>query len=348
MPNEQYMAKRMAEKLVNDYNRNPYAFSDQDGTNIAFLAARYDLDFKPESKAVKKFAYGLANSASFGALSGLGIDAPMETGEEYGFGSTAGKVASGLGTIAGFAVPGAAGAKLAKAGLSGAAKIAPGLASKVTGSPRLASAVTGGATGGAALGMSNMLGDPSSIPENIAYGAVGGSIVGAMAPSLFFRPETLNKYGNEVPLLPQGSIGPRGQLGSSAGGSPIPMGPVQQQLSGSQRLPLPMGRAPMQNRLPSATSSGSPINLGGSLPHMTDDMDKIVNAVRNMKGQQTWGNKSAFNRMKSDIDNGKFYQGSPVDDIADIGRNPAVNPYTGQRPVNWDKFDNPGLYGLDN
>ena len=186
-----YMASQMANKLVNDYNNNPHAFSEEQGQSVAYLAARYGLNFHPESKGLKKFFFNLTNTATFGALGGLGVEAPREVGEEYGFGSATGKVGEFLGSAGGFIVPGAAGMKLGQAGLRGASKLAPGLAKKTAASPRLQSAVRGAAGGGAAFGLSDMLGDPSSIPENIAYGAAGGAVLGAVAPSLFkyTRPE---------------------------------------------------------------------------------------------------------------------------------------------------------------
>ena len=318
------MSGKIAQKLVLDYNRNPHAYSEEEGGNVAFLAARYGLEFKPESKSLQIFFYSLANSASLGALGGMGFEAPREVGEEYGFSSGGGGMASALGSLAGFAVPGIGGAKLAKAGLSGAAKLAPGIAAKATAQPRLASAIRGGATGGAALGLSNLLGDPSGVPENVAYGAVGGATLGATFPRIFSRPESMNKYGNEVPLLPAGGgVGPRGQISAGGpSGSPMAMGSGQPALTAGQRPALPMGRVPRQNRLPEATPVGEPINLGGSLPYMTDDTDKMVNAIRNLNGQQAFGRKSAFNRLKSQIDQERWFNGTLTDEVRDIGRTP--------------------------
>ena len=306
-----YQAEQMAEDLVNSYNRNPHQFDEDQGRNIAYLAARYNLDFKPESKALKKFAYALANSASLGGLS-LAMDAPTEVGEEYGFGSTGGKIAGGLGELAGFAVPLAGGVKLAKAGLKGLSRLAPSAAKRVSGTDALSGAVQGAATGAGAMGLSNALGDPSGIMEDAAYGAVGGATLGALASRFRSRPETFNMYGNEVPKI--GNMGPYGNRVYGSG-SPINMGSGQAQLGQGGANQLPMGRVPREWRMPQGEpiSSGKPINLGqGTPPHMTAEMEAVVNAIRNLRGQANFGNRVGRSRVKSAQDNLNIYGGDLV------------------------------------
>ena len=306
---QQDMAQSLAERMVYDYNRNPYGFSEEQGQNIARFAAAYNLEFKPESKALKKFFYNLVNTGTLGALS-LGMDAPRETGEEYGFGTTSGKIAGGLGSLGGMVTPLGVGGALGKMGLKGAAKMAPEYASKMGSGLR---ATAQGAGYGAGIGAAhNLIGDPSGVADRATTGAMFGGALGGIggAISRFKRPEAFNMYGNEVPKLGSygGASGPpinvppagfgAGQLGQ---GTPIA-------LQASSRVPKRMG-------LPSPQVAGNPINLGGRLPYMSDDMESITNAIRNARGQQQQGYKAAINRFKSE-DNMRYMKGNPVDDQA--------------------------------
>ena len=48
----QDLARQLATRMVYDYNRNPYGFSEEQGRQVARFAAIYGLDFKPESKGL--------------------------------------------------------------------------------------------------------------------------------------------------------------------------------------------------------------------------------------------------------------------------------------------------------
>lgn len=310
---QQDMARSLAERMVYDYNRNPYGFSEEQGQNIARFAAAYNLEFKPESKALKKFFYNLVNTGTLGALS-LAMDAPRETGEQYGFGTTSGKIAGGLGSLGGMITPLGVGGALGKMGLKGAAKIAPEYASKMGSGLR---ATAQGAGYGAGIGAAhNLIGDPSGVADRAMTGAMFGGAIGGIGGAInrFRRPEAFNMYGNEVPPL----LGTRLPNVIYASGQPLkalPSGQVPQLGQGS---PIALqGRVPRRMGLPSPNMqvSGNPINLGGKLPYMSDDMESITNAIRNARGQQQQGYKAAINRFKSE-DNMRYMKGNPVDDQA--------------------------------
>ena len=318
----QDLAQRLAERMVYDYNRNPYGFSEDQGQQIARFAAIYGLDFKPESKGLKKFFYNLVNTGSLGALS-LAMDAPRETGEEYGFGTTAGKVGGTLGSLGGMVTPLGVGGMIGGAALKGAARLAPGLAKSVKARPVLENAARWAGTGAGIGAAHDIIGDPSGLADRATTGAMLGGALGGIggAISRFRRPEAFNMYGNEVPLL-----GTRLPNVIYAGGQPqyrLPQGRIPQ---------LPPARVPRQRGLPSPTANmqvaGAPINLGGRLPYMSDDMESITNAIRNARGQQREGLKAAVNRMKSESDMTRYMKGNPVDDMA-YNR----TPYAGGIPL---------------
>lgn len=307
----QDLARQLAERMVFDYNRNPYGFSEEQGQNIARFAAIYNLDFKPESKGLKKFFYNLVNTGSLGAL-GLAMDAPRETGEEYGFGTTAGKIGGGLGSLGGMVTPMGIGGMIGGAALKGAARLAPGMAKAVKARPALESAARWGATGAGIGAAHNMIGDPSGIADRAMTGGMIGGALGGIggAISRFKRPEAFNMYGNEVPKL----------------GTRLPN---VIRADGQPQYRLPQAKVPNHKRmgLPSPQVSGNPINLGGKLPYMSDDMESITNAIRNSRGQQQQGFKAAVNRFKSE-DNMRYMKGNAVDDQAYM-RTPATfsDPY---------------------
>ena len=332
---QQDLARSLAERMVYDYNRNPYGFSFNQGQQIARFAAIYGLDFKPESKGLKKFFYNLVNTGSLGAL-GLAMDAPRETGEEYGFGTTRGKIGGALGSLGGMATPIGIGGMLGGAALKGAAKLAPAAAKAVKARPVLEQATRWGATGAGIGGTHDLIGDPSGLADRATTGAMFGGGLGAIggAISRFRRPEAFNLYGNQVPKLeahPEVMI-MRGQMNKA-----LPQGPSIPQ--------LPMGGAPRRMGLPSPNQgmqvAGRPISLGGKSPYMNDDMESIVNAIRNARGQQRYGLKAAVNRMKSENDMARLMKGNPVDDMA-FNRTPAFTNY-GRTGYEWSGTG----YGVD-
>ena len=286
------IAYGLAERMVYDYNRNPYGFSDEQGQQIARIAAAYGLDFKPESKFLKKFFYNLVNTGTLGALS-LAMDAPRETGAQYGFGTKLGKAGTFAGTLGGMVTPIGAGAALGKMALRGASKMAPTLSGITKARPGLTRAAQWGATGAGVGAATGAIGDPLGAPERAFYGGLTGaalSPIGGAISRFRNRPESIEggaKFGNnagspnvknidqldlfETPVAP-GNTGAYGSIFSDA---------VQR------------AKNVFNNRT----------------------LEDVRNAASNLKTQTVEGTKAAIARLKSELDSRRYFRGSPVDEL---------------------------------
>ena len=195
-------------RAVYEYNDNPKKFTDTEAKQIARVAQILGLPFQPESKALQKFFFDLADTALFGLLPE--DQRPVSRGEEV-FGETRSeKVVSTVANLLGFLVPGTAGIKVGQ-------KIAPALLKKADASDvpflqgfsrimqglkkdsrgnfivdeaaagranRLQAAFQGGVQGAAGAGLANILEDPLGTPARAITGAALGGTLGAIAPSL--------------------------------------------------------------------------------------------------------------------------------------------------------------------
>lgn len=195
-------------RAVYEYNDNPKKFTDTEAKQIARVAQILGLPFQPESKALQKFFFDLADTALFGLLPE--DQRPVSRGEEV-FGETKGeKVAGVLGSILGLIGPGAAGVtvgtKIAPTFLTAASKSTNPLAQRFSRvmqglkkdqrgnfivdeaaanrANRLQAAFTTGLQGAAGAGLTNILEDPLGTPGRALTGAALGGTLGAIAPSI--------------------------------------------------------------------------------------------------------------------------------------------------------------------
>lgn len=289
------LARSLAERMVYDYNRNPYGFSEEQGQQIARFAAAYGLDFKPESKGLKKFFYNLVNTGTLGALS-LAMDAPRETGEEYGFGSTGGKIAGGLGGALGLISPIGIGGMVGRAGLRGAARLAPELAGIVKGSKGLEKAARWGATGAGIGGVANAIGDPLGAPSGAFYGGVGGAALSGIMPAI-------NRFRNLRPESIEGGVRTGNQVGRA-----------NVKRSGQQELfdtPTVDGGMGAMGNLWAYAKARARSGLGRATNRTPED---IRNAAINLGKQGREGTKAAIQRMKSEVDSRRWFKGNPIDE----------------------------------
>jgi len=167
-----------AKYLVYQYNEDPKKYTDSEAEKIALIAAKMGLPFKPESKAIKKFFFDLVDNLAFGALPEEWR--PESRGESV-FGETKAEKVAGLLSLAGLAVPFAAGASLgfkgAKAGLSKLPKKTKDIIG--ASDKRLQSVLQAGRVGGG-MALMNLLEDPAGVPSRLASGALlGGALGGA-------------------------------------------------------------------------------------------------------------------------------------------------------------------------
>ena len=167
-----------AKYLVYQYNEDPKKYTDSEAEKIALIAAKMGLPFKPESKAIKKFFFDLVDNLAFGALPEDWR--PKSRGESV-FGETKAEKVAGLLSLAGLAVPFAAGAKLGttvvKAGLK---KLPRKTKEIINASDRaLQGTLQAGRVGGG-MALMNILEDPAGVPSRLASGALlGGALGGA-------------------------------------------------------------------------------------------------------------------------------------------------------------------------
>lgn len=98
------MDYKKVRELIEDYNKTPSKYNDQEAEMIALLAARTGNKFKRESKPLKNLAFSLGNTATLGLLPNS--LKPRSRGETV-YGQTAiDAIASGFGSLAGIGVGG--------------------------------------------------------------------------------------------------------------------------------------------------------------------------------------------------------------------------------------------------
>tara|TARA_X000001388_G_C2234515_1_gene124702 strand:+ start:864 stop:1910 length:1047 start_codon:yes stop_codon:yes gene_type:complete len=195
-------------RAVFKYNANPNKFTDNEAESIAKVAQMLGLPFKPESKALQKFFFDLADTALLGLLPE--DQRPKSRGEDI-FGETRGERASSLiANIVGLLSPGAAGVtiggKIAPKLVEAASKSNLGLAKQFSRTMKglkkddlgnfivdeaakkrglqLQSAFQLGTEGAVVAGLTNILEDPLGTPGRAITGAALGGTLGAIAPSL--------------------------------------------------------------------------------------------------------------------------------------------------------------------
>ena len=167
-----------AKYLVYQYNEDPKKYTDSEAEKIALIAAKMGLPFKPESKAIKKFFFDLVDNLAFGALPEDWR--PKSRGESV-FGETKAEKVAGLLSLAGLAVPFAAGAKLGTAVVKAGLKKLPRKTKEIIGASdrALQGALQAGRVGGG-MALMNLLEDPAGVPSRLASGALlGGALGGA-------------------------------------------------------------------------------------------------------------------------------------------------------------------------
>jgi hypothetical protein len=159
-----------AKQIVFGYNENPKEYTDREAEQIAFIAAQLGLPFRPESKALQKFFFDLADNMAFGLLPE--DKRPTSRGESV-FGETKREKAAGALSLIGLALPGVAGASIAGTGARALTKRLP-QATQDAISQSIATRLAGG------LGAMNIAEDPMGTPGRALTGALigGGAIAG--------------------------------------------------------------------------------------------------------------------------------------------------------------------------
>jgi hypothetical protein len=95
--------KLIATQLINQYHQNPDAFSEDQAERLALMAFTMNIPFRPETKKLSKFVFELANTATLGLTPNSWR--PRRVAEHL-YGETQGeKIAGGLGTLMGLAIP---------------------------------------------------------------------------------------------------------------------------------------------------------------------------------------------------------------------------------------------------
>ena len=158
-----------AKQIVFGYNENPKDFTDDQAEQVALIAAKLGLPFRPESKALQKFFFDLADNLAFGALPN--DMRPTSRGESV-FGETKKEKTAGALSLIGLALPGAVGASIAGTGARALAKRLPQAAQDAV-SKSLATRLAGG------LGAMNIAEDPMGTPGRALTGALVGGGIGA-------------------------------------------------------------------------------------------------------------------------------------------------------------------------
>jgi hypothetical protein len=93
-------------RLLDEYNKNPNQFTDEQAEKIAEVAKAYGVSFKRENKAGRKFAFDMADTALLGLIPNDWR--PTSRGQET-FGETAvDRIGGAVGTVAGIAGTGGA------------------------------------------------------------------------------------------------------------------------------------------------------------------------------------------------------------------------------------------------
>ena len=145
-------------RVLNNYNKNPKAYSDQEAEMLARLASRYNIYMKRSSKAGQKFLFDLADTAVLGMIPNKWR--PQARGDRFLGESTADRWAGGLGTAT---------------GLLGALPLAAFNVPRIIGG---AGAVAGAASGVASRGANVARNIYSRMPD---AGAIGTRVADTMA-----------------------------------------------------------------------------------------------------------------------------------------------------------------------
>ena len=164
--------------VVFGYNENPKDFTDQQAEQIAYIAAKLGLPFRPETKKLSKFFFDLVDNMTFGLLPD---DArPVSRGEKI-YGETKGEKLSSNLALLGLAVPGVAGAKVATRAGSAIKKRLPQATQDILNKANRGSKpLTRAGQFGGSLAALDLLEDPMGAPERAFAGAaLGGAIGGA-------------------------------------------------------------------------------------------------------------------------------------------------------------------------
>ena len=90
---------KIVEELVTRWNDGDLNITNNQAEKLAYLAAQHGLDFDSESNPIGKFAFDLANTATFGLVPNSWR--PETVGEKWHGESKTDKFAGGLGTIGG-------------------------------------------------------------------------------------------------------------------------------------------------------------------------------------------------------------------------------------------------------
>lgn len=96
------MDPRRIMMLVEDYNATPDKYTDKEAEMIAALAQQSGQEFRQESKPLRKLAFNLADTASFGLLPDS-IFKPESRGESVYGQTMIDSIASGVGALGGLA-----------------------------------------------------------------------------------------------------------------------------------------------------------------------------------------------------------------------------------------------------
>jgi hypothetical protein len=108
--------------LVDSYHANPDRFSEDQAERLATIAFESGVEFRPETKKLKKFAFDLADTALFGAIPNEWR--PERVGQDL-YGESAGEDISGaLGSLLGLVPAGLGAGALIKGGFKGAKNLA--------------------------------------------------------------------------------------------------------------------------------------------------------------------------------------------------------------------------------
>ena len=116
---------KIVKELVTRWNDGDLDITNNQAEKLAFLAAQHGLDFDSESNPIGKFAFDLANTATFGLVPNTWR--PVTVGEKWHGESKAEQFAGGLGTIGGLGTGVGAAGKLLGWGARSAGKGIAGL-----------------------------------------------------------------------------------------------------------------------------------------------------------------------------------------------------------------------------
>ena len=162
--------------IVFDYNENPKNYTDDQAEQVAYIAAQLGLPFRPESKALQKFFFDLADNMAFGLLPE--DMRPTSRGESV-YGETKGERTAGALSLLGLALPGAVGASIAKTGSAALAKRLPQKTKDALSKMNKGGALDFAVAGGGGLAAMNLAEDPLGTPGRAFTGALIGGGIGA-------------------------------------------------------------------------------------------------------------------------------------------------------------------------